>query len=87
MPVPCPQMSASSDGRTKVWDWRERRCALDIDGEGPRLGSTQSGRGRGVTQAAFFYLDRFILRAVGSALEMYCHRLHEQPGLCASRAT
>ena len=70
-------MSASSDGRTKVWDWRERRCALDIDANPTNSKARGGGRSHAVTQASFFYLDRFILLAVGGVVEQYCHRLQE----------
>ncbi|KAK3924770.1 WD repeat-containing protein 27 [Frankliniella fusca] len=92
-------LSASSDGRTKVWDWRERRCVLDVDVQGgaSAKGAARAGdgrRGHAVAQASFFYLDRFILRAVGRAVELICHRLHDQselglprPGLSGPRGS
>lgn len=84
-------MSSSGDGSTKVWNWRDRRCLLDIgSGDAAKQAKPRArvavhakcegpARGPAVAQASFFYLDRFILRAVANYVDLFCHRLQEQP--------
>ncbi|XP_067012185.2 WD repeat-containing protein 27 [Anabrus simplex] len=75
-------VSSSNDCTAKVWDWRNKKCILNIDKRtkyikvNGRL-KQDSTLCRSVSQARFFYMDQFILLATKGSMELYSHILHE----------
>ncbi|XP_046401708.1 WD repeat-containing protein 27-like [Ischnura elegans] len=70
-------MSSSNDSTVKIWNWRNRQCILSINPESKQ--TTKSTYP--VTQAGFFYLDKFAVVASKGQMDLYSYMIDESSTL------